>query len=300
MPVRRSPKSGPRAPKRNAPQREQRRDPRGQRAAPPPRRRHLEASPLQEGGGTRGDVIEGRNPVQEALRSGRPVNKILIAQDVGRHTVIAAILHVARERKVLVEHVDRRVIERLSSTGHSQGVLALAAAKAYVSLEQMVEAAAQQEDPALLVLLDGIEDPQNLGAIIRTAEGAGAHGVVIPERRAVGLTAAVGRASAGAIEYVPVAQVSNLSNAMRELGKRQVWTVGIDPSSDRQYTQVDFRQPTAIVIGGEGAGLSRLIKERCDMLASIPMRGKVASLNASVAAALVLYEALRQRRPPAP
>ncbi len=266
----------------------------------PARPQRTAPAPSRELGGTRGDVIEGRNPVQEALRAGRPINKVLIAQDTGRHTVVGAILHLARERKIVVEHVDRRVIERLSSTGHSQGVLALAAAKPYATIEQMLEAAQSQSQPPLLVLLDGIEDPQNLGATIRTAEGAGAHGVVIPERRAVGLTAAVGRASAGAIEYVPVAQVSNLSNAIRELGKRQVWTVGIDPAGDREYTQVDFRQPTAVVIGAEGAGLSHLIKERCDMLVSIPMRGKVASLNASVAAALVLYEALRQRRAAAP
>jgi len=169
-----------------------------------------------------------------------------------------------------------------------------------VDLEQLLEVARERGEPPLLIALDHIEDPHNLGAIIRTADAAGVHGVIIPQRRAAALTGSVARASAGAVEYVPVARLGNLSNALASLAKEDIWTVGIDPSGQRDYTEVDYRQPTAIVIGAEGKGLSRLIKERCDLLASIPMRGRIASLNASVAAALVMYEAARQRSAAAP
>ena len=232
----------------------------------------------------------------EALRAGRPINKVLLAHGVGRQGVLTELLGLARAARVVVERVDRRVIDRLSATGRSQGVLALASAKAYAEMDGLLEVARERGEPPLFIILDGIEDPQNLGAILRTADGAGVHGVIIPARRAAGLTAAVARSSAGALEYMPVARVGNLSNAMARLAKEQVWTVGIHPGGDRSYTEVDYRQPTSIVIGAEGKGLSRLVKERCDLLASIPMRGKIASLNASVAAALVMYEAMRQRR----
>lgn len=243
------------------------------------------------------DVVEGRNPVLEALRAGRPINKILIAQGVVQPAVVVEILRLAKEAGALVERVDRRAIDRLSTTGRSQGVVALVAVKTYADLDQLLEIGRIRGEPPLLILLDGIQDPHNLGAIIRTADGAGIHGVVIPGRRAAGLTASVARSSAGAVEHVPVARVGNLSNAMARLAKDNVWTVGIDPSGSSDYTEVDYRQATAIVIGAEGKGLSRLVKERCDILASVPMRGKVASLNASVAAALVMYEAMRQRNP---
>ena len=243
------------------------------------------------------DVIEGRNPVLEALRAGRPINKVLVAQGVGQPAVIADILRLANEAGALVERVDRRDLDHLSVTGKSQGVIALVAMKTYADLDQLLEIGRNRREPPLLILLDGIQDPHNLGAIIRTADGAGVHGVVIPGRRSAGLTASVARSSAGAVEHMPVAQVRNLSNALARLGKENVWTVGIDPSGSSDYTEVDYRQATAIVIGAEGKGLSRLVKERCDLLASIPMRGKVSSLNASVAAALVMYEAMRQRSP---
>lgn len=243
------------------------------------------------------DVVEGRNPVLEALRAGRPINKILIAQGVVQPAVVVEILRLAKEAGALVERVDRRAVDRLSTTGRSQGVVALVAVKTYADLDQLLEIGQIRGEPSLLILLDGIQDPHNLGAIIRTADGAGVHGVVIPERRAAGLTASVARSSAGAVEHVPVARVGNLSNAMARLAKDNVWTVGIDPSGSSDYTEVDYRQATAIVVGAEGKGLSRLVKERCDILASVPMRGKVASLNASVAAALVMYEAMRQRNP---
>ncbi|MFB3091759.1 MAG: 23S rRNA (guanosine(2251)-2'-O)-methyltransferase RlmB [Dehalococcoidia bacterium] len=243
------------------------------------------------------DVVEGRNPVLEALRAGRPINKILIAQGVVQPAVVVEILRLAKEAGALVERVDRRAIDRLSTTGRSQGVVALVAVKTYANLDQLLEIGRIRGEPPLLILLDGIQDPHNLGAIIRTADGAGVHGVVIPGGRAAGLTASVARSSAGAVEHVPVARVGNLSNAMARLAKDNIWTVGIDPSGSSDYTEVDYRQATAIVVGAEGKGLSRLVKERCDILASVPMRGKVASLNASVAAALVMYEAMRQRNP---
>jgi len=240
-------------------------------------------------------VIEGRNPVLEALRAGRPVNKVLIAHGAGQSMPILEIVHRAREAKVVVERVDRRVIERLSPGGRSQNVLAIAAAKEYADLRALLRQIERRGEAPLLMVLDGIEDPQNLGAIIRSADAAGMHGVVIPARRAVGLTAAVARASAGAVEYVPVARVGNLAQSLDRLAEASIWTVGIDPAGSKDFTAVDYRQPTAIVIGAEGRGLSRLVKERCDTLASIPMKGSLGSLNASVAAALVMFEAMRQR-----
>lgn len=235
----------------------------------------------------------------EALRAGRPINKLLIAEDVGRHSSVAEILGLARRQGIVVDRVDRRAIDRLSLTATHQGVLAFAAVKDYVDLDDLFAAAKAKDQAPLFVALDGIVDPQNLGAVLRTAEGAGAHGVIIPERRAVGLTAAVARASAGAVEYIPVAREGNLATTVANLGKRGVWTVGVDPKATQEYTTADYAQPTALIIGAEGKGLSQLVRDRCDLLVSIPMMGKVASLNASVAAALVLYEALRQRRKPA-
>lgn len=243
----------------------------------------------------RDDVLEGRNPVLEALKAGRPLNRILLSEAAGRPPTIVEITRVARQNRVIIERVDRRSIDRLSPTGRSQGVIAITAAKPYTNLDRLLEIAQERREPPLIVILDKLEDPQNLGAIIRTTEASGAHGVVIPERRAASLTAAVSRSSAGAIEYVSVARVGNLSRAMSHLGEQGLWTVGVDPNGKQAYTDIDYTQPTAIVIGAEGKGLSRLVRERCDLLASIPMRGKVQSLNASVAAALVLFEAVRQR-----
>ncbi len=270
-------------------------------AGKPPnlRRRSRGGPPPTDAGGRDDDaIIEGRNPVLEALKSGRPINKVLIAEGVGRAAVIAEITRLAGERGAAVERVDSRALDRLSVTGRSQGVAALAAAKEYASLEELLQTGARRGEPPLLLLLDGIQDPHNLGAIIRTADGAGVHGVVIPKRRSAGLTAAVARASAGAVEHVPVARAPNISDALARLSKENVWTVAIDPGGPAGYTEIDYRLPTAIVIGAEGRGVSRLVRERCDVVASIPMRGRVASLNASVSAALVMYEAMRQRIPP--
>ena len=240
-------------------------------------------------------IIEGRNPVIEALRAGRPISKILMDRNVQMHGAAAQILQLSKSRGVPVELVDKQSIDRQSVTGSSQGVIAFAAAKDYVSLDDLFSISQDKREPALYLVLDGIEDPHNLGAILRTAEATGVHGVVIRERRAVGLTPVVVKASAGAVEYIPVAMVTNISQAMITLKKNNVWVTGIDMAGEQGYSQVDFNLPTAIVIGGEGKGLSELARKRCDSIASIPMKGKVSSLNASVAAGVVMYEALRQR-----
>ena len=242
-----------------------------------------------------GDVIEGRNPVLEALKAGRPINRLLLSRDIQRHSIIGQILYHARQSGIVVEYVDSHLIQKLSLTGHSQGVLAMVAAKDYMDIERLLEVSSQGDDLPFYVVLDGIEDPHNLGAILRTADASGVHGVIIPRRRAVGLTVAVSRASAGAVEYVPVARVSNIPQTVSKLREEGVWTVGVDMTGDGDYTQADYRQPVALVIGAEGKGLSRLVKERCDLLVTIPMKGHISSLNASVAAALVMYEVMRQR-----
>ena len=241
------------------------------------------------------DIIEGKNPVIELLKAGHPINKILLASNIKQGDAVTEILRLSRAKGIPVEHVARHIIDKQSTTGANQGVIAYAAVKEYVSLDDLLAVSAEKNEPPLYVILDGIEDPQNLGAILRTAEASGTHGVIIRSRRAVGLTAAVARASAGAVEYMPVARVSNISQAITTLKRSNVWVVGIDPAGAIQYTQVDFRLPTAIVIGSEGKGISDLVQKRCDSLASIPMRGRITSLNASIAAALVLYEAFRQR-----
>jgi 23S rRNA (guanosine2251-2'-O)-methyltransferase len=241
------------------------------------------------------DIIEGRNPVIEALKAGRPINKILLARNMGRHSVIAEIMHLSRDKRIPVEFVDRHVIDEACESFSHQGVIAYAAAKDYVSLDDLfIESRKRKEEP-LYCILDGIEDPQNLGAILRTADASGFHGIIVRSRRAVGLTSVVNRASAGAVEYVPVARVSNISQAIATLKQNNVWVIGIEAAGKTRYTEVDFNLPTAIVIGSEGKGVSDLVGKNCDSLVSIPMRGKITSLNASVAAALVMYEAFKQR-----
>ncbi len=242
--------------------------------------------------------IEGRNPVLEALKSGRPLNKIMISNDVERHSAIGEIIFLSKQRRVPVEYVPAESIKRLSITGYAQGVIAMASAKEYLDIYDLLAISKQRNEPAFFIILDGLEDPHNLGAILRTADAAGVHGVIIPERRSVGLTETVAKVSAGAVEYVPVARTVNLNNAIRTLKEESIWVIGIDEGSKRIFTQVDFKLPTAIVIGGEGKGISRLVKENCDDTASIPMKGKISSLNASVAAAIVMYEVVRQRSLP--
>lgn len=241
------------------------------------------------------DIIAGRNPVIEALKAGRPINKIVLARNIGLHSVVAAILNLAKSKGIPVEYVERQFIDQLSEIPSHQGVVAYAAVKEFVALEDLRTISREKGELPLYCILDSIEDPQNLGAIIRTAEASGTHGVIVRARRAVGLTATVAKASAGAVEYVPVARVVNISQAIVTLQKSGVWVVGIERGSEIPYNKVDFKLATAIVIGGEDQGLSDLVKKRCDTLAYIPMLGKITSLNASTAAALVMYEACQQR-----
>ena len=242
------------------------------------------------------DTIEGKNPVIEALKTGRPINKVLLARGSGLHAATTEIMNAARARGIPVEFVDRRFIDRMAATTSHQGVIAYTSIKEYLTLEDLLAISQEKKELPLYCVLDGIEDPYNLGAIIRTAEASGIHGVIIRSRRAVGLTATVAKASAGAVEHVPVARVANISQAMLLLKRSGVWVIGIDQGGQTPYHQIDFKVPTAIVIGSEGGGLSDLVKKRCDSLASIPMVGRITSLNASVAAALVMYEAFKQRK----
>jgi 23S rRNA (guanosine2251-2'-O)-methyltransferase len=242
------------------------------------------------------DVIEGRNPVMEALKAERPINRLFLSRNVQRHTVIAQILHICREQGIPIEYVDDAAIQKYSLTGVSQGIIALAAAKDYISLDDLFKITKSKNEPALYCVLDGIEDPQNLGAILRTVDATGFHGVIVRTRRAAGLTAVVAKVSAGAIEYVPVARVANIAQCLEILKIANIWTIGIDMHGSTVYTEVDYKVPTAVVIGGEGKGISELVRKRCDVLARIPMKGNISSLNASVAAALVMYEAFKQRK----
>lgn len=238
-------------------------------------------------------VIEGRNPVLEALASGRPVKEVLIAEG-SRGRAILEVEEAAARRGVPVRRVPRHQLERVAETSAPQGVVALAAPISYTPLEQVLEAA--RAGPGLLLVCDGIVDPRNLGALIRTADAAGAHGVIVPKHRAAGLTATVMKASAGAAAHVPVAQVVNVPRTLHLLKEHGYWVAGAAAEGSIPYWEADFRAATALVVGSEGKGLSRLVAETCDFLVSIPMYGAVSSLNASVAGAVLLYEAVRQRR----
>lgn len=239
-------------------------------------------------------LIEGRNAVTEALRSGAAIDKLYIAKGETDRT-LARIAAQAREAGVVVVEADRRKLDAMSDTHSHQGVIAMAAAAAYASVEDLLERAAGRGEPPLLVVCDEISDPHNLGAIIRTAECAGAHGVVIPKRRSAGLTAVVAKTSAGAVAHVPVARVPNIPALLKDLKKQGVWVFGTAADGTTALYDADLKGPAAIVIGSEGDGMTRLAAENCDFLVSIPMRGKLNSLNASAAAAILLYEAVRQR-----
>ncbi len=238
--------------------------------------------------------IEGRNAVQEALRAKRPIVKVLIAKG-DTDSALGHIAYAAREAGIAVVDTDRRKLDEMSTTGAHQGIIAIAAVKEYSSIQDILNIAKERGEAPLIVLCDEISDPHNLGAIIRTAECAGAHGVVLPRRRSAGLTATVAKTSAGAVEYMAVARVSNLTAAIQELKENGVWIYGTAADADAGLYQTDLTGAAAIVIGSEGSGMSRLVAESCDFKLSIPMTGKVSSLNASVSAAVVLYEAVRQR-----
>ena len=240
-------------------------------------------------------TVEGRRAVLEALRAGRPVHRILLSETATRGPQITEIVALADAAGVPVDTAQRRELDGTSLTGRHQGVIALVPDPTYVGLEDLVARAGESGVRALIVVLDGIEDPHNLGAIVRTVDAAGGHGIVIPTRRSASITPGAVRASAGALEHVPVARVPNLARALDALKRAGLWIVGLDQDAGTEYTDVDFKAPTAIVVGGENRGISRLVRERCDVLASLPLRGELASLNASVAASIALYEAVRQR-----
>jgi 23S rRNA (guanosine2251-2'-O)-methyltransferase len=237
------------------------------------------------------DFVSGRHPVLEALKAGRPINKILVA-DTSEGGSLIEILGKARAAGIVVQKVPKANLVRIAGE-HHQGVVALMAPHEYVDIDDII--AKQTGQAPLVVLLDEVSDPHNLGAILRSAEATGAQGVIIPKRRAVPLTGVVAKAAAGALEYVPVARVTNLVSAIETLKKAGYWIVGTALEASQRHTEVDYRGPIAIVIGAEGQGLSRLVKEKCDFLVQIPMLGHLQSLNASVAAGVMLYEVVRQR-----
>ena len=238
-------------------------------------------------------TIEGRNAVLEAFRSGKTIDKLFVL-DGCKDGPVQTILREAKKRDTIVNFVQRERLDQISGTGKHQGVVAYAAAYAYSQVEDMLALAREKGEPPFLFLLDGIEDPHNLGAIIRTANLAGAHGVIIPKRRAAGLTATVAKTSAGALNYTPVARVTNLVAVMEELKKEGLWFVCADMAGETMY-RLNLKGPIGLVIGNEGEGVSRLVKEHCDLTASIPMKGDIDSLNASVAAGVLAYEIVRQR-----
>ena len=239
--------------------------------------------------------IEGRNAVLEAFRSGKTIDRLYIL-DGCQDGPVRTIAREARKQDTIVSYVTKERLEQLSETGKHQGVIAVAASYTYATVEDILENARKKDEPPFVFVLDNIEDPHNLGAIIRTANLAGAHGVIIPKRRAVGLTAAVARTSAGALNYTPVARVTNLVSTMEQLKKQGLWFVCADMGGTPYY-QMDLKGPMGLVIGNEGSGVGRLAKENCDFTASIPMKGDIDSLNASVAAGILAFEISRQRGP---
>ena len=239
-------------------------------------------------------VIEGRNAVIEALRAGVAIDKIYLAKG-DTDATLGHIASKARAAGVVVVETDRRRLDAMSRTHAHQGVVAMAAVREYADVDDILAAAREKGEPPLIVVCDELSDPHNLGAVIRTAECAGAHGVVIPKRRSAGLTAVVGKTSAGAVSYLPVARVPNLPALLKDLKKEGLWVFGTAADGATPLYEADLKGPAAIVIGSEGDGMGRLVREQCDFLVSIPMRGQVNSLNASAAAAVVLYEAVRQR-----
>lgn len=244
-------------------------------------------SPIEE------SKIEGRNAVLEAFRAGKTIDKVYIL-DGCQDGPVRTIVREAKKHDTILNFVSKERLDQLSETGKYQGVIAVAAAYHYAEVEDLLERAAQKGEPPFLILLDNIEDPHNLGAIIRTANLAGAHGVIIPKRRAAGLTPTVAKASAGAINYTPVAKVTNLSNTIKELKEAGMWFVCADMGGTDMY-DLNLTGPIGLVIGNEGDGVSKLVKEQCDMIASIPMKGDIDSLNASVATGVLAYEIVRQR-----
>jgi 23S rRNA (guanosine2251-2'-O)-methyltransferase len=240
-------------------------------------------------------VIWGRNPVVEALRAGKAVERLYLAEGIRPNPVVDEISRRARALRVQTQYLDRRALDRMADGANHQGIVAEVEEFEYADLDDLLRRAAAAGEPPMLLLLDSLQDPQNLGSLIRTAEGVGAHGIVLPRHRSVGVTAAVAKASAGAVEHVAVARVTNLSQAIEELKAQGIWVVGLDSSGKQSYDHADYSVPFALVVGAEGSGLHRLVAERCDLLVRLPMRGRIASLNAAAAGSIVLYHAWQSR-----
>lgn len=241
------------------------------------------------------DLIIGKNPVMEALKAEREINKLWIAEGSQRGAM-QAIVQLAKAQNVLIQYVPKQKLDQMTEGNH-QGVVAQVAAYRYYDIDELFRRAAERNEQPFFLLLDELEDPHNLGSIMRTADAVGAHGIIIPKRRSVGLTQTVAKASTGAIEHVPVVRVTNLARTIDELKERGVWIVGTDAKANDDYRQLDGTMPLALVVGSEGKGISRLVLEKCDFLIKLPMRGHVTSLNASVAASLLMYEVYRKRYP---
>lgn len=241
------------------------------------------------------EMIIGRNPVMEAIKSGRSVNKVMISEQLNKN-VKQELYKAVKEADTILQKVPRQRLDQLSKGKH-QGIIAYVTAYEYATVDEILDRAKQRAEAPFLIILDGIEDPHNLGAILRTADATGVHGVIIPKRRAVGLTETVAKASAGAIEHVPVARVTNIADIIEQLKEQNIWIVGTDEKGSKDYRTLDGETPIAIIIGNEGKGISRLVKEKCDWTVHLPMKGFIPSLNASVASSLLMYEIYRKKHP---
>ena len=240
------------------------------------------------------DQVEGRNAVLELLESDRDINKIFIS-DGEKHGSINKIIAIAKERKVIINEISKAKLNQMAQTENNQGVIALVPPFNYCEVEDILENAQSKNEKPFIIILDGIEDPHNLGSIIRTAETAGVHGIIIPKRRAANVNSTVAKVSAGAVEYMKIARVNNINDTIKKLKENDVWICGTDMNTNKYYYDEDFKCGIAIVIGSEGFGMSRLVKENCDFLVKIPMNGNITSLNASVSAGIVMYEVVKQR-----
>lgn len=241
------------------------------------------------------DQVEGRNAVISLLEAGRDINKIFISNGE-KHGSINKIIAMAKTRKVLVTEVSKAKLNQMAQTQNNQGVIAIVPPFNYSDVEDILEYAKEKDEPPFIVILDGIEDPHNLGAIIRTAETAGVHGIIIPKRRAAAVNSTVSKVSAGAVEHIKIARVNNLTETIKKLKKQGIWIYGTDLETNSEYYSQDLTGPIAIVIGSEGFGMSKLVKENCDFLIKIPMKGKTTSLNAAVSSGIVIYEIVRQKK----
>lgn len=240
------------------------------------------------------DQIEGRNSVLELLESGKDINKIFIEKGE-KHGSIHKIIAIAKERKIIIVEKEKKKMQEIAQTSNYQGVIAIVPPFEYCEIEDILEKAKEKEEEPFVLILDGIEDPHNLGSIIRTAETAGVHGIIIPKRRAACVNSTVAKTSAGAVEYMKIARVTNISDAIERLKKAGLWICGTDINTDKYYYDQDLTGPIGIVIGNEGNGISEKVKKNCDFLVKIPMKGKVTSLNASVSAGIIIYETIKQK-----